>query len=73
MSVKNPMTPSRIEPATFQLVAQGVNQLRHRVPSKEYEYHHEISVRTTVTQSKFEPGICRYLWTCVRNVMDEVV
>ena len=29
------MTPSGIEPATFQLVAQYLNQLRYRVPPIE--------------------------------------
>jgi hypothetical protein len=30
--LKNPMTSLRLEPATFQLVAQCLNQLRYRVP-----------------------------------------
>jgi hypothetical protein len=29
--LKNPMTPSEIEPATFWLVAQCLNQLRYRL------------------------------------------
>ena len=30
--LKIPVTPSEIEPATFQLEAQCLNQARHRVP-----------------------------------------
>ena len=45
---KNPMTPSGIEPATFWLVAQCLNQLRHRIGANK--------VKVKVRQSHYRPG-----------------
>jgi len=51
---KNPMTPSGIEPATFRLVAQCLNQLRHRV-SQMWKVQIQIHVSPLVK--------CGLLWT----------
>ena len=68
---KTPTTPSGIEPATFRLVAQCLNQLRHRVLQADQEGH-SINLETGLMPRHFHGRIIRWTTGMMITKLQEV-
>jgi len=59
---KIPMTPSGIEPVTFQLVAQCLNQLRYCVPHKKVSTWHKTQLEDVRLSWQCNADEDRFSW-----------
>jgi hypothetical protein len=64
---KIPVTPSGIEPATCRLVAQCLNQLRHRVPPALWRYRGEMTSDQQTVPRDFVHFVILplHVWYCI--------
>jgi len=63
MSMKNPLTPARIKPATFQFVAQHLNHCATAVPRPKHVENRNKHTRKILRQADYLQGSYQHAWS----------